>query len=89
MPEPVDADLDLRLVRYFIAVAEHRHFGRAAAALRIAQPSLSRQIRQLEGHLGASLFDRDRQGTRLTRAGTMPAPEPGIMMVIHTQGAVP
>ncbi|HEY2241293.1 MAG TPA: LysR family transcriptional regulator, partial [Streptosporangiaceae bacterium] len=50
-PEP-PADLDLRLVRYFTVVAQHRHFGRAAAELRVAQPSLSRQIRQLEVQLG-------------------------------------
>ena len=42
MSEP--ADLDLRLVRYFMVVAEHRHFGRAAAQLHVTQPSLSRQI---------------------------------------------
>jgi len=63
------ADLDLRLVRYFVAVAEHRHFGRAAASLRVAQPSLSRQIRGLEVQLGARLLDRTPQGTRLTEAG--------------------
>src|SRR3984885_439809 len=63
------SDLDLRLVRYFIAVAEHRHFGRAAADLRIAQPSLSRQVRSLEQTLGARLFDRTPQGTQLTEAG--------------------
>jgi DNA-binding transcriptional LysR family regulator len=62
-------DLDLRLVRYFTVVARHRHFGRAAAELHIAQPSLSRQIRQLEHQLGARLLDRDRQGSRLTEAG--------------------
>jgi DNA-binding transcriptional LysR family regulator len=62
-------DLDLRLVRYFVAVAEHRHFGRAAAALHTAQPSLSRQIRRLEQQLGARLLDRTSQGTRLTEAG--------------------
>jgi DNA-binding transcriptional LysR family regulator len=62
-------DLDLRLVRYFIAVAEHRHFGRAAAALRVAQPSLSRQIRRLEQQIGVRLFDRTPQSTRLTDAG--------------------
>ena len=62
-------DLDLRLVRYFVVVADHRHFGRAATALRVAQPSLSRQIRRLEQQLGARLLDRTPQGTRLTEAG--------------------
>ena len=62
-------DLDLRLVGYFVAVAEHRHFGRAAAELRVAQPSLSRQIRRLEQQMGVRLFDRTPQSTRLTEAG--------------------
>jgi DNA-binding transcriptional LysR family regulator len=62
-------DVDLRLVRYFVAVADHQHFGRAATALRVAQPSLSRQIRRLEQQLGARLLDRTPQGTRLTEAG--------------------
>lgn len=63
-------DLDLRLVRYFVAVADEGHFGRAAAALHLAQPSLSRQIRSLEERLGARLLDRTPQGSRLTDAGT-------------------
>ena len=63
------ADLDLRLVRYFTAVAEHRHFGRAAEALHITQPSLSRQIASLEQQMGARLLDRTPRGTRLTDAG--------------------
>jgi len=62
-------DLDLRLVRYFTAVAEHRHFGRAAEALHITQPSLSRQIRRLEQQLSACLLERTPQGSRLTEAG--------------------
>ncbi|MEU8197504.1 LysR substrate-binding domain-containing protein [Microbispora amethystogenes] len=62
-------DLDLRLVRYFTVVASHLHFGRAAAELRVAQPSLSRQISRLEAEVGARLLDRTRQGTRLTEAG--------------------
>jgi DNA-binding transcriptional LysR family regulator len=62
-------DLDLRLVRYFTVVADRRHFGRAAADLLVAQPSLSRQIRKLEADLGARLLDRTPQGARLTEAG--------------------
>ncbi|WP_092556736.1 LysR family transcriptional regulator [Actinoplanes derwentensis] len=62
-------DLELRLVRYFTAVAEHQNFGRAAADLHVAQPALSRQIQRLEKHLGVRLLDRIPQGTRLTPAG--------------------
>lgn len=62
-------DLELRLVRYFTAVAAHQHFGRAAADLHVAQPALSRQIQRLEKYLGARLLDRTPQGARLTPAG--------------------
>ncbi|MGW4878154.1 LysR family transcriptional regulator [Streptomyces sp. NPDC004262] len=62
-------DLELRLVRYFTVVAAHRHFGRAAAELHVAQPALSRQIQRLEQYLGVRLLDRAPQGTRLTEAG--------------------
>ncbi|XUL87806.1 LysR family transcriptional regulator [Streptomyces galilaeus] len=62
-------DLDLRLVRCFTVVAEELHFGRAAAVLHLAQPSLSRHVRRLEGELGVRLLDRTTQGTQLTEAG--------------------
>ncbi len=62
-------DLDLRLVYCFIVVAEHGHFGRAAEVLHTTQPSLSRQIRRLELHVGVRLLDRTAHGARLTAAG--------------------
>lgn len=56
-------------MRYFTVVAEHGNFHRAAAALRVAQPSLSRQIQRLEQRMGVLLLDRTTQGSRLTEAG--------------------
>ena len=63
-------DLELRLVRYFVVLAAHLNFARAAAELHVAQPSLSRQIQRLEDQLGGvRLLDRTTRGSRLSDAG--------------------
>lgn len=66
---PVPPSVDVRQLRYFLAVAEASSFTRAAERLKVSQPSISQQIKDLEGLLGATLFDRLGKTVRLTQAG--------------------
>jgi DNA-binding transcriptional LysR family regulator len=80
-------DLDLRRIRYFVEVAERLHFGRAAAALHMTQPALSRQVRQLEDELGIQLFDRNSRHVALTAAGKKLA-EDGARLLAASDAAI-
>ncbi|TDO50711.1 DNA-binding transcriptional LysR family regulator [Kribbella sp. VKM Ac-2527] len=73
-------DVDLRLVRYFLVMAEELHFTAAARRLYVSQPALSNQIRRLETQLGAQLFERSPRGVTLTAAGDAFLP--------HARGAI-
>src|SRR5712692_8053447 len=79
--------VELRLHRYVVVLADELNFTRAAARLHVAQPALSRQIRQLEEYLGAKLFERTKREVRLTLAGEAFAAEARLTL-LHADRAV-
>lgn len=79
--------VELRLLRYVVAVAEELHFSRAAEKLHVAQPSLSKQIRDLEDEIGIRLFERTKRDVQLTRAGRAFVVE-AKEALLHSQRAV-
>jgi DNA-binding transcriptional LysR family regulator len=79
--------VELRLYRYAVVLAEQLNFTRAAAKLHVAQPNLTRQIRQLETYLGLKLFDRNKREVRLTAAGEAFAAEARLTL-FHADRAV-
>lgn len=72
--------LTLRDLEYLVAVADHRHFGHAAEACHVSQPALSGQIKKLEEHLGASLFERSNRRVALTETGEAVVAQARVVM---------
>ncbi len=79
--------MDVRQLKYFIAVADEQNFGRAAARLHLSQPPLTRQIQELEAELGVLLFNRTSKGVVLTQAGDTLLRDARNILSLVTQAA--
>ncbi len=77
--------MDLRRLRYFVAVAEEANIGRAASRLSISQPPLTRQMQQLEEEVGTPLFQRTRKGVQMTNAGQVLLEEARNILFLATR----
>ena len=77
------SEIDLRLMRAAVAIADDLSFSRAATRLHISQPALTKQIHDLENALGTSVFDRDHQKVELTDAGRAFVEEAGLTLAHH------
>lgn len=88
IPRGYRCRMELRVLRYFVAVAEELHFGRAAVRLRMTQPPLSRAIRQLEADLGCVLLERSPAGAALTPAGAVLLDEARTLLARADQARV-
>jgi DNA-binding transcriptional LysR family regulator len=84
-PSPPEADLDIRLLRYFVAVAEELHFTRAAARLFVAQQALSRDIGRLEARVGTPLFVRTTRRVTLTPEGLRLLDRARPLLALHDE----
>ncbi len=84
-PSPSDVDLDIRLLRYFVAVAEELHFTRAASRLFVAQQALSRDIGKLESRLGTPLFVRTTRRVTLTPEGRQLLDRARTLLALHDE----
>ena len=73
-------DVSTRRLRYFLAVVEHEHFGRASEALFLSATALSEQVRKLEAELGVRPFDRNPRGAQVTEIGRQVAEKARIVL---------
>jgi LysR family hydrogen peroxide-inducible transcriptional activator len=78
--QDLERTMNLQELRYFVAVVEHRHFGRAAEACNVSQPTLSSQIRKLEDELGVTLLERTNKRVDITPVGSQ--------ILVHAQRAL-
>src|SRR5271155_1233915 len=86
---PIIGSMNLRDLEYVVAVADHGHFGRAATACNVSQPTLSGQILKLESELGLRLFDREGRGARVSDRAAMVVAQARATLAAAAGGSAP